>query len=169
MSIKRLLLVVVIICISVPAAQARSPLASLSANLNDDCNPSDPIDWLRSKITALKFWREQQYDFESFSKSATTNLLRTRSLLAENRDGINDFRAMVAERARELNLSRAETKEMMDDNIKDWNELAKKLSENIKDEEKELAWANRCLARVNQELRDLGHIDTGQRGYNLPR
>ncbi|MCW9035653.1 MAG: hypothetical protein OQK35_04050 [Alphaproteobacteria bacterium] len=169
MQFHRFILALLIVCSMAPAAHARSPLASLSANLNLECNPSDPVDWLRSKITPLKFWREQQYDFESFSKSSTANLLRSRSLLAENRDGINDFRAMVAKRARELNLNRAKTKEMMDDNIKDWDNLAKKIGENIKDQQKELAWANKCLVIINKNLRDLGYLDSGQRGYNVPR
>jgi len=143
-------------------AHARPPTDSWSANLNAKCEPYDVVDWLRSKMTPETFWTEQEKDFRTFVKAATTNLMNARLLLNENRDGIQQFRAMVVRKAQELNIRGAKAREMIKDNMEDWDKIALTFRKNIKRNEAELAWAKSCLAVAGKKLRDMGYIGIGR-------
>ena len=141
---------------------ARPPTDSWSANLNKECKPYDVVDWLRSVITAETFWREQQKDFTTFVKAATTNLLNARLLLKENREGIGDFRNMVVKKAAEMGKRGAKAREMVKENMEDWDAIAATFRENIKIYQAELLWAKKCLAAASGKLRDMGIVEIGQ-------
>ena len=47
-----------------------APTDAWNANLDANCQPQDPVDWLRANISSEKFWAEQVKDMEARVRAA---------------------------------------------------------------------------------------------------
>lgn len=130
-----------------------APVEVWNVNLNAQCEPADPVDSLRALLTPQTFWNEQVWDMEIRVRASVRNLEGSRNLLRENRQGRGQFRGMVAQRARELNLSGTAAQSMAAENMEEFDALAETFDANIEKHRVELAWARKCLARAQEELR----------------
>ncbi|MGB0747838.1 MAG: hypothetical protein ACPGO3_03750 [Magnetospiraceae bacterium] len=125
-----------------------APVAVWNINLDVDCQPADPVDWLRAKLSAESFWAEQKYDLEIRATAAARNIKRSEELYNENRLGRDAFRGIVRQRARELNLSGAAMEAMVADNMADFDAEGAAFKAKMDSEIIALRWAEDCLGKI---------------------
>ncbi len=150
----------------------RPPTLSFGANLDANCEPQDIIDQIGAAISPESFWREQEYDMLSYIDKGEKNLKNLQFLLDDNLKGRGEFQTLVRTRAKELGITGSDFKEMLEENMKDFDALGDKYKERIRAQLAELAWSRKCFAVAREKIRAMGLTPRDRKagiGYTRPR